>query len=107
MYDRGSNLKKVLEKFTVIHCIGHRFNNVLQKTFYQTETNKAKKDIAFGELYATVDDDEDDEMSDGDSEGNVSSDSDIDEKLIDKRNKTITYVSTTSNKKNAATTLSQ
>lgn len=32
--DRGSNFKKALSRFTVLHCIAHRLNNVLQHTFY-------------------------------------------------------------------------
>ncbi|CAF1110190.1 unnamed protein product [Adineta ricciae] len=104
--DRGSNLKKALDKFTVVHCIGHRLNNILQKTFYQAETSKAKKDIAFGDLYVTIAEDEDDEISGCESE-EASSDSDIDEKLLDKRTKNINYASSISNKNNATTTIAQ
>jgi hypothetical protein len=104
--DRGSNLKKALEKFTVVHCIAHRLNNILQKIFYQAETNKAKKDVAFGEYYVDLVEDEDDLISGSDSE-EVNASDDDDEKLIDKRTKTINYTTATSSKKNATSTLSQ
>lgn len=68
MCDRGSNLKKALEKFPVVHCIAHRLNNTLQKIFFQAETMKAKVDVAFGEYYLDVIDDEDDQISENASE---------------------------------------
>lgn len=101
--DRGSNLKKALEKFHVVHCVGHRLNNVLQKVFYQAETAKAKKDVAFGESYLNVIE-EDDEISESENEENEDED---DEKLVDKRTRSINYSSTASTRNNPTTTLAQ
>ena len=83
--DRGSNLKKALEKYTIVHCVAHRLNNVLQQTFYQAEMNKIRKDVAFGDNYIDPVEDEDDLISE--SEGEEIGDSFDDEELIDKQNK--------------------
>jgi hypothetical protein len=104
--DRGSNLKKALEKFPVVHCIGHRLNNTLQKVFYQAETTKAKKDVAFGEYHLDIIDDEDDQVSENDSEDNGDVPDD-DDKLIDKRNRSVNYTSAAPGRNTATTTLSQ
>ena len=103
--DRGSNLKKALEKFPVVHCIGHRLNNTLQKIFFQAETTKAKMDIAFGEYYLDVIDDEDDQISENDSE----KDEELidDDKLIGKRNQSVNYTSAIPGRNNATATLAQ
>ncbi len=104
--DRGSNLKKALEKFNVVHCIAHRLNNVLQKTFYQAETNKAKKGIAFGDYYLDPVEDEDDQISQSDSEEeeDVSFD---DDKLIDKRTRSVNHTTTAPSRNNATNVLAQ
>src|SRR5271163_2842354 len=105
--DRGSNLKKALEKFPVVHCVGHRLNNTLQKVFYQAETTKAKKDVAFGEFYLDIIDDEDDQISENGSEEDDDASDDDDDKLIDKRNRSINYTSAVPGRNAATTTLAQ
>jgi hypothetical protein len=99
--DRGSNLKKALEKFLVVHCVGHRLNTTLQKVFHQAETTKTKKDVAFGEYYLDIIDDEDDQMSENGSE------EDDDDKLIDKRNRSINHTSAVPGRNTSTTTLAQ
>jgi hypothetical protein len=104
--DRGSNLKKALAKFNLVHCVGHRLNNTLQKIFYQAETAKAKKDVAFGDFYLDIVEDDDDQLS-GSSSGEDEDECDDDEKLVvDKRTRSINYSSTTG-RSNATTTLAQ
>jgi hypothetical protein len=105
--DRGSNLKKALEKFYVVHCVAHRLNNILQKTFYQAETNKAKTEVAFGDYYTAIDEDEDDQISEGGSEEDEALRDDDDDKLIDKRTRTLNNTSTTTSRNNPTTTLAQ
>jgi hypothetical protein len=106
--DRGSNLKKALEKFPVVHCIGHRLNNTLQKVFYQAETTRAKKDAAFGEYYLDIIDDEDDQISEnGSEEDDDEPHDDDDDKLVDKRNRSINYTSAVPSRNTATTTLAQ
>jgi hypothetical protein len=104
--DRGSNLKKALEKFPVVHCVGHRLNNTLQKVFYQAETAKAKKDIAFGDFYLDILEDEDDQVSESGSEEDEDR-YDDDEKLVDKRTRSINCSSAAPGRNNATTTLAQ
>lgn len=105
MCDRGSNLKKALEKFSVVHCIAHRLNNTLQKIFFQAETMKAKVDVAFGEYYLDVIDDEDDQISENASEDEEEQ---IDvNQLIGKRNQSVNYTSTVPGRNNATATLAQ
>ncbi|CAF3719510.1 unnamed protein product [Adineta steineri] len=105
--DRGSNLKKALEKYNVVHCIAHRLNNTLQKTFYQLETSKAKKDVAFGDYYINPVDDEDDQISSGDSEEeNVPFDDD-DVRLIDRLTRSVNQTTVAPSRNNATTTLAQ
>jgi hypothetical protein len=104
--DQGSNLKKALEKFTVVHCVGHRLNNVLQKVFYQAETAKAKKDIAFGDFYLDIIDDDDDQMSESESEVDEYQCDDDDKKLLDKRARAINSAAAPG-RNNATTTLAQ
>lgn len=103
--DRGSNLKKALEKFTVVHCVAHRLNNVLQHTFYQDAINKTKKDVVFGDYYIEHDEDEDDESSDNETE--EIEEFCEDEELIDKRTKAINYASTATGRTNPTTSLAQ
>lgn len=103
--DRGSNIKKALEKFTVVHCVAHRLNNVLQATFYQSEINKAKMEVAFGDYYIDSVDYEDDEMSGGVSE--ETEESCDDEQPSEQKNKSFSYLSTTSSRINPNTTISQ
>ncbi|CAF3765087.1 unnamed protein product [Rotaria sp. Silwood1] len=101
--DRGSNLKKALEKFTVVHCVAHRLNNVLQHTFYQAEINKVKKDVAFGDYYTNSVEDEDDQIS----ESEEIEESCDDEQLIDIRTEVVSYVSKASSRNNPSTVLAQ
>jgi hypothetical protein len=103
--DRGSNIKKALEKFPVVHCVGHRLNNTLQKIFYQAETAKAKKDVAFGDYYLDVIEDEDDQICESGSEEDE--DGHDDDKLIDKRNRSISYTAAAPGRTNATSTLAQ
>ncbi|CAF4461084.1 unnamed protein product, partial [Rotaria magnacalcarata] len=84
--DRGSNFVKALSKFTVVHCIAHRLNNVLQHTFYQAEINKTKKSV-FADHYIECADDEDNYISSTDTEDDYSSGDD--ENLIEKGKKGI------------------
>ena len=91
----------------VVHCVGHCLNNVLQIVFYQAETTKAKKEVAFGEYYLDIIEDEDDQVSESGSEGDEEQHTDDDLKLIDKRNRSINNTSTTSNRNNATATLAQ
>lgn len=105
--DRGSNLKKALEKFLVVHCIGHRLNNTLQKVFYQAEMVKAKKDIAFGDIYLDIIEDDDDQISESESEVDEQECQDYDEKLVDKRTRSINYSAAAPPRNNATATLAQ
>ena len=73
--DTGSNFVKALSKFTVVHCITHRLNNVLPHTFYQAEINKTKKSV-FADYYIECVEDEDNNISSTDTEDNNSSDDD-------------------------------
>ncbi|CAM4984349.1 unnamed protein product [Rotaria socialis] len=95
--DRGSNFKKALAKFTVLHCIAHRLKNVLQHTFYQSQMNKVKQDAVFADYYASSMEDEDDYVSDNDTEDDISFSDD--EALIDKRikNRNNFYATSTRN----------
>ena len=103
--DTGSNLKKTLEKFTVVHCIAHRLNNVLQKTFYQAELNRANKDIAFNDYYIDSAEDEDDRISEDESE--EAEESGNGEQLNDKRTTDFDHVSRISSGTNPNMTLAQ
>ena len=103
--DRRSNLKKALEKFTIVHCIAHRLNNVLQKTFYQAELNKANKDIAFNDYYIGSAEDEDDRISEDESE--ETEESGDDEQLNDKRTTHFNQVSRISIGTNPSMTLAR
>jgi hypothetical protein len=52
--DRGSNLVKALEDYKVIHCLPHRLNNVLKRTFYSAGTKekilkKKRKQLSKGQ----------------------------------------------------------
>ncbi|CAF3158582.1 unnamed protein product [Rotaria socialis] len=102
--DRESNLKKALEKYTVVHCVAHRLNKVLQQTFYQAEMNKVKNDVTFGDNYIDSAEDEDDQMSESESE--EIEESFDDEELIDKQTKAFN-VSKISSSINPSATLSQ
>ena len=106
--DRGSNLKKALEKYHVVHCIVHRLNNVLVKVFYQAETNEAKKDIAFPEHYVNLNEDEDDQVSDTDSDIAINEIfDDDDEMLIEKQARLANYSKKTSNESIVVMTLAE
>ena len=103
--DRGSNLRKALEKFPVVRCIGHRLNIILQRIFFQAETTKAKMDVAFGEYYLDVIDDEDDQISENDSEDDE--EPIPEDKVIGKSNPSINYTSAVPGRNTATATLAQ
>ncbi len=44
--DRGPNLVKALKPYRSIYCYGHRLNNVLKRSFFQTNKKKKKNETA-------------------------------------------------------------
>ena len=44
--DRGSNLVKALKPYRSLYCYGHRLNNVLKRSFFQSNKKKRKNETA-------------------------------------------------------------
>ena len=44
--DRGSNLVKALKPYRSLYCYGHRLNNVLKRSFCQSNKKKRKNETA-------------------------------------------------------------
>lgn len=104
--DGGSNLLKALEKCTVVRCMAHRLNNWLQAIFFQTETKTMKKKILFPGHFDEKSDDENDLVSDADTDGNQSDDA-AEEQINIEEKRPITATSTRQNRKDVVSIISQ
>lgn len=73
MSDRGANIIKALEGHDVVFCFGHRMNNVLQRSFYQTSCKQYREPDTNGTRTASkrplnILDSSDEDLAEGDDD---------------------------------------